>query len=254
MMRFPMRCRFVMKLSLINQVLFSIMVVWLVSCNDSGNEVSEGNPSEVEDSSSQTKVNLPVDVDSVVVDSTLSTGNSETQGIVYKKDRIVLDNITFPKFQHPAIPRIMAGMKMCQMEQDTTQVEGKRLPPCDHNLYRAFKIRKGSQWADGFILEVKASVYSYTRMVIVVKKIGGKYTAVNQFSGKLIELDLEKDQTYSMLIGYADASVGSIAIRHEFDKNKYVPVVVEEINNRFVKDAYKDSLYDVYIKDFAWGY
>lgn len=247
------RCKFVMKLFHINLIFSLLFLLTISSCQNESEGSESSNKKYLENQDSNVTEQIPEDIDSVVVDSSLSGDDNAMGGIIYKKDKIILDNITFPKFPHPAIKQIMAGMKMCQLEQDTTVREELRLPPCDYKLYRAFKIKKDAPWTEGFILEVKASVYSMTRMVIVVRKVGGKYTAVNQFTGKLIELTLDGD-VYNMLIGYADAGVGSIAIRHVFDGNKYVPKDVEEINNHFVKQEFKDSINEVYIDNFAWGY
>lgn len=231
-----------------------ILMLFITACQGEPQEQQKDNQTkqkETKDTALKGRGNIIAENDSLVVDS--ASENEENAGIIYKKGRVLMDTKTFPGFQDPQIKKIMAGMYMCRLSKDTIKSDSISLPPCSPKLYRAFHFKKGAAWKEGFIVEVKSSVYSYTRMVIVIRKVNGKYTAVNQFAGKLVELTLGEDQYYSMLIAYVDGQVGSITIRHKFDGNKYNPVSVEEINNHYVKEKHKDSLYNEYIKNFDWG-
>lgn len=169
----------------------------------------------------------------------------------FKSESILVDDSQFP-FQHDSIPLILEKVKLCKIMDSLTQ--DTTIPPCDYRLFRYFS-NHTDPVSDGFLVEVKPKVWSkFFLVVAIAKNKDGEYYKSNAFHGQLLELRTTPSGPYDMIIRYVDVEVGTIAILHKWNKTKYDPVEVLEINDHFVKEDKKDSLNNVYLKNFVWGY
>lgn len=169
----------------------------------------------------------------------------------FKSESILIDDTQFP-FQHDSIPLILEKVKLCKMMDTIT--EDTTVPPCDHRLFRYFS-NHNEPVTDGFLIEVKPKVWTkYYLVVCIARSKEGEYYKSNAFHGQLLELRTTETGPYDMIIRYVDVEVGTVAILHKWNKTKYDPVEVLEINDHFVKESAKDSLNNVYLKNFVWGY
>ena len=143
---------------------------------------------------------------------------------------------------YPPIPaeaaEIMDKLQICTL-LDTVLT----IPPCSADYYRVFQYRTDKKWNAGFIVEMVPGLYgSPVNQVVIIENYFGKYRIVNQYLGALIEMRTTIDGYNDLLIGYSDPDIGLVAIRHEWQGDKYDVVDVEEINNHFVKPELKDSI------------
>lgn len=167
----------------------------------------------------------------------------------FVSDTLRPDNITFPEFQDPAIKKILEGIKLCTSDSSKTD----SLPLCNHKFFRVFKFNPNLEWKDGFLVEIRAGLFTTERQTLCIYHVRNRFRIVNQYVGVILELITQPDGFSDLLMGYEDPEVGTVAIKHKWKNDHYKPVEVMEINNRFVKEAFKDSLKKVYVKDFMWG-
>lgn len=186
-----------------------------------------------------------------------SCGNTikdSDRDIVAKKkfisETIMVDDTEFP-FQHDSIALILEKVGLCKI---VDSIVPDTIPPCDYKLFRYFS-NSQEPFRNGFIVEVKPKVWSdFFLVVCIAKNKAGVYYKSNAVHGQLLELRTTPNGHYDMVVRYLDAEVGTVAILHKWNKTKYDPVQVLEINDHFVKPEKQDSLNDVYLKDFVWGY
>ncbi|HLP11209.1 MAG TPA: hypothetical protein VK177_04695 [Flavobacteriales bacterium] len=175
----------------------------------------------------------------------------------FKPETILIDDSNLP-FGNDSIPLVLEQVKLCKMMDSVTQ--DTTVPPCDYRLMRYFANHR-EPVRDGFLVEIKPNVWSKWFLVVAIaRNKDGEYYKSNAFHGQLMELRTTKSGPYDMIIRYVDAEVGTtgkagtVAILHKWNKTKYDPVEVMEINDYYVKPEYKDSLNEVYLKEFVWGY
>lgn len=164
---------------------------------------------------------------------------------------ILIDDSEKP-FPHDSIALILEQTGLCKimdsLSNDTT------MPPCDFRLFRYFA-NQVHPYKNGFLVEIKPEIWSpFFLIVNIAKNKSGEYYKSNAFHGQLLEMKTNERGLHDLIIRYIDTDVGTIAIRHQWRKTKYDPMEVVEINDHFVKPEKKDSLYNIYIKDFVWGY
>ncbi len=174
-----------------------------------------------------------------------------TDSTTFKTESILVDDTEF-EFQQDSIALVLEKVGLCKivdsMNKDTT------IPPCDYKLFRYFA-NQLEPIQNGFIVEVKPKVWSPFFLVVnIARNQSGEYYKSNAFHGQLLEMRTTKEGPYELIIRYIDAEVGTVAILHKWNKTKYDPVEVLEINDHFVKADKKDSLNNVYLKNFVWGY
>jgi hypothetical protein len=173
----------------------------------------------------------------------------ETSG--FKSESILVDDTEFP-FQHDSIPAILERVKLCKIMDSVTQ--DTTVPPCDHRLFRYFA-NHNEPVKEGFVVEIKPKVWSKWYLIVVIaKNVDGEYYKSNALHGQLLELRTTEKGPYDLIMRYVDVEVGTIAILHKWNKTKYDPIEVVEINDHYVKEDKKDSLNNVYLKNFVWGY
>jgi hypothetical protein len=167
---------------------------------------------------------------------------------VFLSKTIVIDT-TYPVID-PVATNIMEKLQICAVTDSILN-----LPPCSAELFRVFQYRPDKEWKDGFIVEMIPGVYgSPVHQIVIVENYFGKYRIVNKYLGYLIEMRTRKEGYNDLLIGYVDPDIGVVAIRHEWQGQKYDVVDVEEINDHYVKPELKDSINAVFLPAFSAGY
>ena len=187
-----------------------------------------------------------------ILNSCGSKKQKEKEAVVgFKSESILIDDTEFP-FQNDSIAILLEKVKLCKLMDSITQ--DTTVPPCDYRLFRYFA-NHNDPIKDGFVVEIKPKVWSKWYLIVVISKNkDGDFYKSNAFHGQLLELRTTEKGPYDLIIRYVDVEVGTIAILHKWNKTKYDPVEVLEINDHYVKDDKKDSLNKVYLKDFVWGY
>jgi hypothetical protein len=182
------------------------------------------------------------------------TEDGHDQALETPSDTVFLDE-TFGPFPDDTVAGVLRSLKICDVYVDTVN---KLVLPCDPQLFRAFSLNRTLSFADGFIMDVKPGVIpgTTTRRCFVVLQAAAGYKIVNDYMGTLLELRYRKQGYPELVIRYRDSRVGTIGVLHRWsDKNgSFEPVTVVEMNDHFVKPEFVDSLNDVYLRDFVWGY
>lgn len=174
----------------------------------------------------------------------------ENDTATYKVESILVDDTEF-EFQQDSIALILEKVGLCKTIDSLVT---DSMPPCDYKLFRYFANQQ-EPVQNGFLVEIKPKVWSPFFLVVnIAKNQQGDYYKSNAYHGQLLEMRTTKDGPYELIIRYIDADVGTIAVLHKWNKTKYDPVEVLEINDHFVKPDKKDSLNDVYLKNFVWGF
>lgn len=155
---------------------------------------------------------------------------------------------------YPPLDSIAAGI-MAKLQICTLTDTVLTIPPCDARFFRVFQYRPDKTFSDAFIVEMIPGLYgSPVHQIVIVENYFGKFRIVNQYLGKLIEMRTTVEGYNDLLIGYTDPDIGLVAIRHEWQGNKYDIVDVEEINNHYVKAEFKDSINAIFLPAFAGGH
>jgi hypothetical protein len=171
----------------------------------------------------------------------------------FVSESILIDNAEIP-YQYDSIPLILEKVGLCSTVLDSLKPDSLKRPPCDYKLFRYFA-NNPEPFKRGFLVEVKPRIWSpYYLVVNIAVNQDGDFYKSNAFHGQLIELRTTPSGNYDMIIRYIDTEVGTVAVLHKWNKTKYDPVEVVEINDRYVKPEKKDSLNEVYLKNFVWGY
>lgn len=130
-----------------------------------------------------------------------------------------------------------------------------RLPPCRPQLFRRFNYRPEEGQYAGIIIEMVPGLYrSPVHQLVILENRLGSYTIVNQYLGRLIEMRTSPSGRNDLLIGYEDPDIGTVAIKHVWQVNRYQPVDVEEINHHFVRPEMKDSVNALLLPAFNAGH
>lgn len=146
--------------------------------------------------------------------------------------------------------RIMEKLKIC-----TTLDTVLSLPPCDAEYFRIFEYMPEKNVKDGFMVEMVPGLFNTpVHQLVIIREMEGEYKIVNQYLGLLLEMRTTIEGFNDLLIGYNDPDIGMVAIRHEWQGNKYEPVDVEEINDHFVKPEMKDSINAIFLPAFSAGH
>lgn len=197
----------------------------------------------------------------IIVFCSMLSGCNESEPVselqddaVFKPDTVLLDD-RFDAFPNEAVPKVLRELKICDVYVDTAE---KLVLPCDHNLFRAFRLQDGMSFQEGFIVDVKPGVIpgTNTRRCFVVRYTGQRYRIVNDLKGSLLEFHTTQSGYPDMVLRYLDSRVGKVTVMHRWSDTHgaYLPSAVTELNNRFVKPEFVDSLNKVYLTDFVWGY
>mgnify|MGYP001544933662 CR=1 FL=1 len=170
----------------------------------------------------------------------------------FVQDTVLLTE-EFSKFTDPKVPEVLESLGLCVQQEDTSA-----LLLCHDQLFRIFPSQPDKTWESGFIIDVRPQVIpgSVTRRVFVVEPVDGAYKIVNDLRGSLLELRTTKEGRYEFIARFYDSGIGKVAVLFQWDEehHSYLPQTVAEINDYFVNPEKVDSLNEVYLNDFAWGY
>lgn len=168
---------------------------------------------------------------------------------IYPSDTVMVEN-NYPPIENQGVIEAINHLRICS-SSDTNTV----LPNCAEDNFRIFPLGPKTPLEKGFILEMKEGVHdSPVKQVMVIQKMFNKYKMVNRYLGFLVEYRTTASGINNIVMGYKDIEMGVIVIRHEWQKDKYEPVDVEEINGYFIKESLKDSINDLFISSFNAGY
>lgn len=183
----------------------------------------------------------------VVLHSCNGANDDQAESIFISKTTLI--DTTYPPIDQVALD-IMEKLQLCTLN-DTVVT----MPPCSSDYFRVFQYRTDKTWSDGFIVEMIPGLYgSPVHQVIIIENYFGKYRIVNQYLGALLEIRTKENGYSDLLIAYTDPDIGVVAIRHEWQEQKYDVVDVEEINNHYVKAEMKDSVNAIFLPAFAAGH
>jgi hypothetical protein len=167
---------------------------------------------------------------------------------VFPSDTILIDD-QYPPIDPVALD-IMDKFKICSLIDST-----KGLPPCDAKYFRVFKYQPDKSYESGFIVEMVPGLFgSPVHQVIIIENVFGKFKIVNQYLGYLLEMRTTKKGYNDLIIAYDDPEIGVVAIRHEWNVDKYNLADVEEINDHYIKPEMKDSVNNMLLPAFSAGH
>lgn len=185
-------------------------------------------------------------------DSTETTVIEKTKTPFVSK-KIMID-LNFNPYSDSVVIDVMSDVGLCFLSPDTTLPDSIQQLPCDYRIFRVFMNHANNNWKDGFLVELKGGIITESYRILNISLIDGKYAVTNEYFGELLEMRTTESGNYAMIIRYVDREIGTVAILHEWNKNHYEPISVEEVNDHFVKAEKKDSLNELYIKNFVWGF
>ena len=87
-------------------------------------------------------------------------------------------------------------------------------------------------------------------VIVIAKYEGERAKPVDHFLGKLLELRTTEAGYYDMVMSYKDRQIGTVTVLHKFEDYYFKPIEVLELNDAYIKEEFKDSLYAEYLKDF----
>ena len=167
----------------------------------------------------------------------------------FPSDTVLVEN-EYPGIDNKAVLKAMQDLKICTLSDTSTTIA-----LCDYQKFRIFPVGPKIDFEKCFILEMKEGLYqSPVKQVLVIEKSFNKYKIINRYLGFLIEYRTTESGYNDLLMGYKDPEMGLIAIKHAWDKEKYEPVDVEEINGYFIKPELKDSINQLFLPNFNAGY
>ena len=168
-------------------------------------------------------------------------------------DTVFIDNY-FPEFPSPIIPEILEDLGLCSTDKNIVD-SGKSY--CSSELFRVFPLTKEENYEMGFILDTRTGVLdeNASKAIMVFVNINNRLVMQNLYKGKLLELR-RTNGVSNLLMNYRVPELGHISVLHKWntETKNYIPVNVEEINNHFIKEEYKDSVNYYFLNDFQWGY
>lgn len=180
-----------------------------------------------------------------------NTGEVEVQPFV--SESIFIDPNNFPAYSHDSITQLLEEADVCTSDSLDPQ---KVL--CNESLFRVWPLGPGKSLHDGFICESRSLMFNggvSKNCIVQFKTKEGKWKRSNWLIGKLMELRTRENGYYDLILSYKDSDVGSINVLHRWDESGFFERnEVIEINDFVVKEEAKDSLYQVYLKEFRWGY
>lgn len=187
----------------------------------------------------------------------ISCGGGKKEHLIpvetFKVEKILID-LSTPPYPDSSVTSIMSGVGLCDIELSTSKNDTLKLPLCDPKTFRVFMNRKDGIWKNGFLVEVKAGVYSHEYRVINIGVINERLKVTNDYAGELLEMRTTPSGYYDLIIRYQDGVVGTVAMLHQWKENHYEPVKVVELNDHFVKPEHQDSINKVYLNNFVWGF
>lgn len=171
---------------------------------------------------------------------------------VFVSESILLEPNNFPSNYNDTILRMLEEGEICSPDSNDLQKYY-----CNPQYFRVFRLGKKIPYSNGLICESRSLMFNggASKNVLVIKvNDNAKAERIDHFLGKLIELRTTPEGYYDLVMSYRDSQIGNVTVLHHFEDGYFKPVEVLELQDFVVKEAYKDSLFEVYLKDFRWGH
>ena len=173
----------------------------------------------------------------------------QIEPVVFVSDTTYISPNAAPELSAEVVS-IMEQMDMCA-QLDTSN----RLAPCTNQYFRVFRYRPDRPLKEGFIVEMSPQLSPYRLPQLVIVHLSeNRMVVTNQYLGDLLEMRTTPEGYNDLLIRYEDKEAGLVTIRHEWQGSRYDVVDVEEINNRFVRPEFKDTVNKSLLPFFSAGY
>lgn len=167
----------------------------------------------------------------------------------FPSDTVLVEN-NYPPLTDSSVLSVIQSLNICSLADTNTILE-----PCDYTKFRVFPLGPETPFSKGFLLEMREGVYNAPmKQLLIIEKSFNKHKIVNRYFGFLVEYRTTENGYNDLLIGYKDPEMGVVAMRHEWQGEKYEPVDVEEINGYFIKEELKDSINNLFLSSFNAGY
>ena len=169
----------------------------------------------------------------------------------FVSDTLYLAPNEFPSNYNDTILEMLQAGKICTTDSSKMMQEFI----CDPNYWRVFRLGPGIPYSDGLICESRSLMFNggALKNVLVLKRLAnGQVDKVNHLLGKLLELRSPQPGYYELVMSYRDGG-STVTVKHIMEEDYYKAVDVEEINDGFVKEEFKDSINQFYLSDFHWG-
>jgi hypothetical protein len=170
---------------------------------------------------------------------------------VLSKDTIYIGD-SYPKFPDLDIIEVLDSMRFCELVVDKSIPDSLQLYPCADDLFGIFNNSSGN-WQNGFLLEARQGVWAKSSRIFNIEKVEGTYIVTNDMKGQLLYM-IPTATKHDMVLRYYDSQVGTVAIQHSWNGKTYKPVNVVMLNDFHIKPKFQDSLNQIYIDNFIWGY
>lgn len=158
---------------------------------------------------------------------------------------------------YPNIPtgvqKIMDSLKFCELLVDTSLPDSLQMYPCSPRYFGIYNNTDGN-WENGFLMEAAQGVWAKSSRVFNIEKIDGVYLVTNDMKGQLLMMIPRENTKNDLILRYYDSQVGTISILHQWIGKNYKPIKVLMINDFPIKKEFQDSLNNVYLSNFIWGY
>lgn len=152
-----------------------------------------------------------------------------------------------------AVQKIMDSLKFCELLVDTSLPDSLQMYPCSSQYFGIFN-NSSANWEKGFLMEAAQGVWAKSSRVFNIEKIDGTYMVTNDLKGQLLMMIPKENTKNDLIIRYYDSQVGTISVLHQWLGKNYKPVNVIMINDYPIKKEFQDSLNNVYLSNFIWGY
>lgn len=167
------------------------------------------------------------------------------------KDTIYVSDV-YPEI-NSEVKRIMDSLQFCELIVDKSLPDSLQMYPCSSEYFGIFN-NTNSSWENGFIMEAAQGVWARSSRVFNIEKVEDVYLVTNDMKGQLLMLLPKENGKHDLVIRYYDSQVGTVSILHQWKGKNYKPVEVMMINDYPIKKEFQDSLNNVYLSNFIWGY
>lgn len=158
---------------------------------------------------------------------------------------------------YPEIPegvqKIMDSLKFCELLVDTSLPDSLQMYPCSSRYFGVYN-NSAQNWENGFLMEAAQGVWAKSSRVFNIEKVDGTYLVTNDMKGQLLMMIPHENTKNDLIVRYYDSQVGTISILHQWIGKNYKPIKVLMINDYPIKKEFQDSLNNVYLSNFIWGY
>lgn len=153
-----------------------------------------------------------------------------------------------PEFENDTLPQLLAEIGICA---NTSDEDGHEKDLCSPRNYKFFKFNRSLAWKDGFGLEIRATVDGFPlRRFIIFERIDGKLAKARGFVANLAEMHTTNHGYNDLMLLFPDKEAGSFVVKFVYDHEQrmYEYKSLEAIDGYPVKKERKDSLSNVVLQ------